>query len=566
MITNHKRLYNIIIIVFFIIAILAVVALSFAYDSIRPIIYGACIAYVFKPMCNVYTRLFYKLAQKKFSIPKSKKIAHYTGIVATYITWAAIIYVFLAAVLPSLVRSIINIVNNLQNIMLTLNTYVNELLESQEELLKYYNIFSKELAEYWNQNRQKVLEWVTSLAGGMITGIINTLKFLFNLVVGFVVSVYVLSSRKKLGAQAKLMVKSVFDRKTADLIINEAAFADRMFSKYFVGSIIDSTIVGVVCFIGCTVMKMPYGLLVSFVVGVTNIIPFFGPYIGMFPSAVIICTASPVKALLFLIMMIVIQQIDGNILAPKIIGSNTGLPSFWVLFAILLFGGLFGFFGMIIGVPIFAVIYDVFGKLMRFCLQKRGQHEEIIKYEKEYLEEEQKPEKGFTRSVADNLKRKMTKSADPDGNDGVAGAPESSAAKKRKPKTAGRSATAGKTDPKPVKKRNARKTTADQEGGVTAYVSVPSEKPAKAENNNRSGDGNTETVTAGAEGTDKTDAAVGQQDSGQSSKGDANGSAAAGEQAAENNRTEKQKADTGTAYYLSGVEDEPWQMKFGDEL
>lgn len=566
MTTNHKKLYNIIIIVFFVIAAAAVVALSFAYNSIRPIIYGACIAYIFKPMCNVYTRLFYRLAVKKLSIPKSKKIAHYSGIVATYITWAIIIYIFLAAVLPSLIFSMINIVNNIPGILSTLNDYVNEILEGNETLLKYYNIFSKELSEYWNQNKQKVLEWVTSLAGGMISGIINTLTFIFNIIVGFIVSIYVLSSRKKLGAQAKLMVKSVFDRKTADLIIGEAAFADRMFSKYFVGSIIDSTIVGVVCFIGCTFLKMPYVMLVSFIVGVTNIIPFFGPYIGMFPSALIICTASPIKAVLFIVMMVLIQQVDGNILAPKIIGSNTGLPSFWVLFAILLFGGLFGFVGMIIGVPIFAVIYDVFGKLMRFCLQKRGQHEEIAKYEKEYLEEQQKSDKSFTKTVTENLK-KITKSvrqteeepvtdengypvqSDEESFDTSSG---SEPVKKQKQNKRNKTAKANKS-------QNSRKSS-----GVNARsFGKEREEAVKTATDARANAKSHEVKNSSAEQAETADSNG--LKNGTESDGKTNRENAPGTAETEYKKT-VQTEETDRRHLPADPEDEPWQMTFGDEL
>ncbi len=164
-----------------------------------------------------------------------------------------------------------------------------------------------------------------------------------------------------------------------------------MFSGYFVGSLIDSAIVGGVCYLACLIMKTPYTILVSVIVCVTNLIPFFGPWIGLFCSCVIILTQSPIHALTFAIVVWVIQQIDGNILAPRIHGSQTGLSSFWVLFAILLFGGLFGFVGMVIGVPVFAVIFDICGRLIRYCLNRRGESEVIETYEKEFKGEEKVP-------------------------------------------------------------------------------------------------------------------------------------------------------------------------------
>ena len=399
--TNHKRLYSTIIIVFFAIVAISLIAVSFAYASIRPIIYGICIAYIFKPMCNLYNKWFYLLYSKKFSIRKSKKAAHVTSIVCTYLTWAVILYLFLSFVLTQLITDIVAIAENMPELIGSLNTSVNKLLSEYPVLMKYYNLAIDEVAKYITSNTDKITGMVGDLANGVISGVIGTVTFIFNLCVGLIVSVYILIGRRKLGAQAKLITKSVFNKNISDLIIEEVKFADKMFSKYFVGSIIDSILVGVVCFVGCWIFGIPNMVLVSVIIGVTNIIPFFGPYIGLVPSAVIVFAHEPIKAVILIIMMLIVQQIDGNIVAPKIQGANTGLSSFWVLFAILLFGGLFGFVGMIIAVPIFAVIYDIFGKLMRFCLQKRGEDEELNTYEKEYLTFDDEEASIFKRKMAE---------------------------------------------------------------------------------------------------------------------------------------------------------------------
>lgn len=390
-----KKIYNIIIIVFIIICVAAVFVLSFAYDSLRPIIYGCVIAYIFKPTCNTIHRLLLKAFEKKLDEAKSKKYAHILSIVLTYIFWGLILYLVVSVVLPQFTKGIIKVINDIPSIMTYIITQVTEFLEGDEILSAYASVILTEINNMLSGISSDVLSVLKALAGGMINGIIGTVTVIFNVFVGLIVSIYLLSGRKKLAAQAKMLVRSVFGKKTSEYIIDEVMFADKMFSKYFVGSLIDSSIVGIVCYIGCLLLKIPYAPLVAVTVGVTNIIPFFGPYIGMIPSAVIILTVSPVKAIIFIIMMIIIQQLDGNILAPHIIGANTGLSSFWVLFAILLFGGLFGFVGMIIGVPVFACIYDTFGKLIRFCLKKRGEEEVITHYEKEFLtSDEEKKEDG----------------------------------------------------------------------------------------------------------------------------------------------------------------------------
>ena len=399
---GHKKLYNIIIIAFFAIVAISLFAISVASSSLRPILYGICIAYIFKPMCNMFDKWFYLLYSKKLPIPKARKAAHATSIVATYLTWFVIIYLFVSIVLLRVVSDIQLIGSNINVLVDNVSASLDKLLSEHPVLQKYYQIAVDEVIKYVEQNTDKITSIVGDLANGVISGVIGTVTLLFDLFVGVIVSVYILIGRRKLGAQAKLITKSVFSKKASELIIQEVRFADKMFSKYFVGRIIDSLVIGIVCFVGCLIFSIPNMLLVSVIVGVANIIPFFGPYIGLLPAGVIVFAHEPIKALILVVMMLIIQQIDGNIIWPKIQGTNTGLSSFWVLFAILLFGGLFGFFGMIIGVPIFAVIYDIFGKLMRFCLQKRGEHEELSSYEKEYLAfDDQEAANIFKRKMAE---------------------------------------------------------------------------------------------------------------------------------------------------------------------
>ena len=181
--------------------------------------------------------------------------------------------------------------------------------------------------------------------------------FIFKLIIGIILSVYLLFNKETHGAQAKKVAYSLFSEERANNLINNTRFAHRTFGGFISGKIVDSLIIGILCFIGTTVMQTPYALLISVIVGVTNIIPFFGPYLGAIPSGFIILMINPVKCLWFLIFILILQQIDGNIIGPKILGDSTGLSSFWVIFAITLFGGIFGVVGWFLGVPIFAIIY-----------------------------------------------------------------------------------------------------------------------------------------------------------------------------------------------------------------
>ena len=207
-------------------------------------------------------------------------------------------------------------------------------------------------------------------------------------VIGLIVMVYLLNMKDKLLTQAKMIIYGVFPMKIANKVIEEARYVHSVFGGFIIGKLLDSLIIGLLCFVVMSVAGMPYVLLVSVIVGVTNIIPFFGPFIGAVPSAFLILMDDPMMCLYFLILILLLQQFDGNILGPKILGDSTGLSSFWVLFAILLFGGLFGFVGMIVGVPTFAVFYRLVTELVTYLLGKRQLSMDIDQYKSlDYIDE-----------------------------------------------------------------------------------------------------------------------------------------------------------------------------------
>jgi len=256
-----------------------------------------------------------------------------------------------------------------------------EIIASNEQLLDFIETsYDKLQANLDTWVKETVLPSMQSILSGAAVGVMSFVAFLKNLVIGLIVSVYLLASRKKFGQQGKLILYSLVKRRWADLFLEEICYADKMFGGFINGKILDSAIIGVLCYIACLIFKFPSALLVSVIIGVTNVIPFFGPFIGAIPATLLILIQNPIKALWFVLFVLVLQQVDGNIIGPKILGNTTGLSSFWVLFAILLFGGLWGFVGMIIGVPLFAVIYDVIKKLVFHGLKRNEELEMVTTY------------------------------------------------------------------------------------------------------------------------------------------------------------------------------------------
>lgn len=343
---------------------------------LKPMIYGAAIAYLLKPVCNTYE---HKLNEHLPS--KLKKMSKALAITGSMLTMCIIVYLLLIIIIPQVVNSVTSLIN-------TLPDKLNYAASWLEETLKEDTVVANYITENYIMLKDTAIEWISNelipnmqniqnILAGVGIQIWNSVMFLKNLLIGLIIAVYLLASRKKFAVQGKMVLYSIVKTKWADKILTELKYADNTFVGFINGKILDSAIIGVICYVCCLIFKFPNAMLVSVIVGVTNIIPFFGPFIGAIPSALLIFIESPLKALWFLIFIVVLQQVDGNIIGPKILGNSTGLSSFWVLFSILVFGGLWGFVGMVIGVPLFAVIYDIAKKLV-FCGLKRNGKEDMI--------------------------------------------------------------------------------------------------------------------------------------------------------------------------------------------
>ena len=361
-------------------------ALSTVMDILAPFVYGGVIAYLLRPLCNTYESFFTDVLPQK-----AKRFANGTAVILSLVTGILVVYTLIIMVAPQLYYSVLSLWNSLPDKINAFLTWATATFGEDEELLQLFDSSSQKLiAELETWAKETLIPQITIVVGGVGSSVLKVLNFLYNLLIGLIVAVYLLGSRKKFARQSVLLVRSCMKPKWADMFLNEIAFIDRMFGGFIDGKILDSAIIGVLCYIGCLVFKFPNPLLIAAIVGITNVIPFFGPFIGAIPSTFLILIEDPIKALWFVLFVLVLQQLDGNVIGPAILGDRTGISSFWVLFTIILCGGLWGIVGMVIAVPLFAVIYDTIKKLVRRGLYSKNQIELWQQYKADYPDEEPK--------------------------------------------------------------------------------------------------------------------------------------------------------------------------------
>lgn len=364
-------------------------ALKKLSDILAPFVYGGVVAYLLRPMCNTYESFFAEVLPKPV-----KKTANGLAVGLSLVTGILVVYTLIIMIAPQLYASVLSLWNSLPDKINQFLAWATATFGEDEELLQYFNasyqLLYQEL-ESWAQNT--LMPYVTNIVSEVGSSVLKVLNFLYDMLIGLIVAVYLLGSRKKFARQSILLVRSAMKPRWAEMILNEVAFIDRMFGGFIDGKILDSAIIGVLCYFGCLIFKFPNPLLIAAIVGITNVIPFFGPFIGAVPSTFLILIEDPMKALWFVLFVVVLQQLDGNIIGPAILGDRTGLSSFWVLFTIILCGGLWGVVGMIIAVPLFAVIYNGIKRFVRRGLFKKEQLEIWEQYKADYPDEEPKVRK-----------------------------------------------------------------------------------------------------------------------------------------------------------------------------
>lgn len=328
------------------------------FNVLAPFILGFVIAYLLNTPVDFFERKLYA----KF---KAKRT---TSIITVYLLAVTIIAILLQLILPQVTDSVRQLLNNL-------TLYLNNLSQMAQDLIQRFHLEGEgltNLVDSYNELIQdfssadivkRVTEFLTtsapelwnigmSVGNGVVNGVVTTLT-------AIIASIYMLSGKPQLLRRIKKLIYAIFPAKGVDRILSVSGKANQIFVRFINGKLLDSAIIGVLCFAVTSIFRIPYAILISVIVGVTNVIPFFGPIIGAVPCIMILIMVDPWAALRFGVLVVILQQFDGNILGPKILGDSTGLSALWVLVSIIVGGGLFGFPGMLLGVPTFAVIYSL---------------------------------------------------------------------------------------------------------------------------------------------------------------------------------------------------------------
>ena len=349
---------------------------------LRPFVFGGVIAYLVTPLANWLNRLFGG---------KANSLSNVLALIIAILIVAGIVLL----IVPKLVSSVIEIAKaaptQFQDLLDKITAFLDKYTKDHPEHVEiienafqsfetWLNVFTKnDLSSSTN-----IFDTIGPILVGSASKVSSAFVTLKDLLIGAIVALYLLSKREQLAAQGTMIVRGLFKPAWAEWILNEVKYADRMFNGFFVGKLMDSAIVGLICFVGCLLMGFNNALLIAVIVGVTNIIPFFGPFIGALPCTLLLLLENPTHALMFLIFVIILQQLDGNVIGPKILGDSTGLSALWVMFGILLFGGLWGILGMLIGVPLMAVIYDIIRQVTYHGLRQKGYDGLIDAYKKKF--------------------------------------------------------------------------------------------------------------------------------------------------------------------------------------
>lgn len=337
----------------------------------QPFIIGGVMAYLLNFILKFYEDNLIKITDKL-----NKKSYRSISMILTYLTAFLSIYMFTCFVLPQLVDSLKGLANDIPIYVDNASKFLNDLMQKLEINPEVYTI----AIDKWNSIVAYIVELATSLLPVIGQFLKTTASGVWNVILGLIISVYLLADKDNFKALYHKITYALFSRKHSEKIIELVHRSNMIFGKFISGKIIDSLIIGALTFVILTIFKMPYTVLISVIIGITNIIPFFGPFFGAIPSAIIILFVSPTKALWFILIIVVIQQIDGNIIGPKILGDSIGISAFWILFSLLIAGKLFGIVGMIIGVPAFAVIYSIIKEIIEAKLAEKGLPTETENY------------------------------------------------------------------------------------------------------------------------------------------------------------------------------------------
>lgn len=333
--------------------------ISAAIRVISPLLYGCVFAYLLNPLVKAVERRLYPLLGKKTKTEKrAKGLSRVLGMLAAYLVFGVLVYGLFGLVLPQLYETIVSIVSNMPQYVSRAEAWTLSLFADNPALQQSVNTLLEKAYQYlqsWLSDG--LLANAQTYLAGLTNSVMSVVREIASILIGLVASAYILWSKSTFRAQLKKLVVAIFRASAADRLFYIGRVTHRIFSGFVIGKIIDAMIVGVLCYIGMSIMGLPFPVLIATIIGICNIIPFFGPIIGIVPSAILILFVDPLQAFYFVIFELILQQIDGNIISPRILGDTVGISGFWVLISITVAGNLFGFAGMVLGVPVFAVLY-----------------------------------------------------------------------------------------------------------------------------------------------------------------------------------------------------------------
>ena len=375
------------------------------FEAFMPIVYGAFLAYMLAPAINFFEGwLFFDSLRKARKEGKlASTSARVCSILIVWLLMSILVYLLLSVLLPELYRSIIQLASNLETYYHTINGWIRMLFERFPETEVW---LSDRMQDIYTQIETYVTDMLSQLQSLMAAagrGMINVMTFLKNLLIGIIVSIYLLGTKEQCAASARRILYSFFEYDSVRLILRAVKRVDHIFSGFVRGKLLDSLIIGLLCFIGCSLLDFPYTPIISVFIGVTNIIPFFGPFLGAIPSVFLILLVSPMQALYFTVFVLALQQLDGNIIGPKILGDQTGMSSLWVIIAILVGGSFFGVAGMFFGVPVCACLRYAGEFIVEKRLEERSLPTDLTSYAQ--VNREPRPTKPFQDGPTRSLRR-----------------------------------------------------------------------------------------------------------------------------------------------------------------
>lgn len=356
----------IILLIFFFINIKDIINFLYKFLGIlKPFIWGIAIAFIL----NIPVKLIEKnLGNSKFF----KGMKRSFSITLTFLFFILAITLFILFVIPQLLSSISTLMNSIPEYLSQFEKFleVNAINNSQSQVMMQ-NIIN-ELLNMWKEILKVTSQIVGTSLGYLLDFTLGITYGVINFFLSLILAIYMLASKEILISQLKLIIYAFVSKNKADRIIELGKMCNEMFSKFILGQCTEALVIGVLCFIGMIILKMPYALLISVVIGVTALIPVFGAFLGTIPSAFIILIMDPIKALWFIIFIIVLQQLEGNLIYPRVVGSSIGLSALWVMFAMIVGGSLFGIIGMLIGIPIFGVVFKILKRVANRKINEKG--------------------------------------------------------------------------------------------------------------------------------------------------------------------------------------------------